>query len=70
MSVETNKKALEIREKEIQARSLVADIVPMLDQIPEEAVGEVVEHLEQALETCKKKVEEARSDKKVEPVKR
>lgn len=55
----------EIRDKELRARSLVADIIPMLDRLSEEAVDEVADHLDKALKVCEEKAQEARDTSKV-----
>ncbi len=65
----SRKRDVEIREKDLQARSLVADIVPMLDQIPEESVDEVVKHLEKALKVCETKMKERESEKRIQQIK-
>lgn len=43
----------EIEEAEAKARSLIADIVPLLNCLPEEAIPDVSLYLERALESAK-----------------
>jgi hypothetical protein len=43
----------EIEEAEAKARSLIADIVPLLNRLPQEAIPDVNVHLEKALDAAK-----------------
>jgi hypothetical protein len=53
MTVLTNRQRREVEEDEAKARSLIADIVPMLSNLPVDALPEVSKHLEKALDAAK-----------------
>ena len=63
MSVLTKKQMREVEEAEAKARSLIADIVPLLGSIPEDCLPEVSSHLQKALEAAKTSV--SKSETKV-----
>lgn len=65
MSVLTKKQMREVEEEEAKARSLIADIVPLLHELPKDAIPEVSRHLEEALKEAKKATGRTDRDKDV-----
>lgn len=56
----------EIEETEKKARLHIAEIIPLLSEIPAEEMGPVETILELALETAKRRAEKSRSEKEKE----
>lgn len=52
-----------LQEKQQEAESIMAEIGPMIEELPADAAAEVVEHLDGVLQSCKKKVNEHKSDR-------
>lgn len=56
-------KAREIEESEIKARGLMADIIPLLGKLKDEALDEVSVYLENALKSARKSLETAKTER-------
>ena len=56
-----NNEAINARQQE--AESLMAEIGPMIEELPADEAEEVVKHLDDVLQDCKEKVDKHKSDK-------
>jgi len=52
---------MHIEEAEVRSRMAIAEIKPILRELPAEAVQEVSEHIETALRVARQRLEEARN---------
>lgn len=66
MSILTKRQKREVEEDEAKARSLIADIVPMLNELPADALPEVSRHLEKALDAAKSATSKLKDGEKKE----
>lgn len=53
MGALTKRHRRHVEEEEARARGLIADIVPLLNELPEHEIATVSEHLEKALKAAK-----------------
>jgi len=55
LGMSTKHRRREIEASEARARGLIADILPLIGTLPDEAVGAVAAHLEEALKVARAK---------------
>lgn len=53
-----------VEEKRIRASQHIVDILPLIDRIPDSAIGEVLEYIDAALKTAKKSIPEKGTERK------